>query len=90
MREIAQRKYHFAPLRRQQAAIERLVRSGRFENVSDFMRRAIDHYLDSIGRPSLTQQAREMAEEYEQGGARERDREADDLQAPSMQTEERW
>lgn len=85
-REIAQRKYHFAPLTRQRREIERLVRTGRYENVTDFMRRAIDHYLDSVGRPPLSQQAREMAEEY---GER-RDRAADRMQAPSMETDESW
>lgn len=87
-REIAQRKYHFAPLRRQQREVERLLRAGRYANVTDFMRHAIDHYLDSIGRPPLAQQAREMAAEYEAGRGRGRD--ADRLQAASMQTDEQW
>ncbi|MBI5477326.1 MAG: hypothetical protein HY906_00635 [Deltaproteobacteria bacterium] len=87
-REIAERKYHFAPLQRQRREVERLVRSGRYANVTDFLRHAIDHYLDSIGRPPLSQQAREMAEEYEAG--RERTRDADRLQAASMETDERW
>ena len=87
-REIAERKYHFAPLRRQQREVERLVRAGRYANVTEFMRHAIDHYLDSIGRPPLSQQAREMAEEYEAGRGRSRD--PDRLQAASMDTDEQW
>jgi Arc/MetJ-type ribon-helix-helix transcriptional regulator len=85
-RQIAKRKVHFAPLTRQQREIDRLVRAGRHQNVTEFMRAAIDHYLDSIGRPPLSQQAREMAEEY----AGRQDRDADRLQARAMETEETW
>jgi Arc/MetJ-type ribon-helix-helix transcriptional regulator len=86
--EIAGRRFHFVPLRRQWRAIEKLVRSGRHANVTDFMRHAIDHYLDSIGRPPLSQQPREMAEEHE--ARRRRTRDADRLQAASMETDEQW
>jgi Arc/MetJ-type ribon-helix-helix transcriptional regulator len=86
MRGIARRKVHFAPLTRQQKEINRLLRARRFRNVTEFMRAAIDHYLDSVGRPPLSQQARQQAEDF----AQSRDRDADELQAPSMSTRERW
>jgi Arc/MetJ-type ribon-helix-helix transcriptional regulator len=85
---LAARKVHFAPLERQSRAIDKLLRSGRFRNVTEFMRAAIDHYLDNLGRPSLAAQAREMAIEWERRkGA---DAEADDLQADSRESDERW
>jgi Arc/MetJ-type ribon-helix-helix transcriptional regulator len=76
------------PLRRQRRAIEELVRSGRYANVTDFMRHAIDHYLDSIDRPPPSPPARAMADDYEAG--RRRTRDADRLQAASMETDEQW
>ncbi len=93
MEPIADRKYHFAPLRRQRQEIERLLRSGRFRNATHFMRAAIDHYLDRLGRPPLAEQARQMAEDWEAQSPADQKRSAQDaaaLQAPSMQSEESW
>ena len=74
MENIAEKKVHFAPLRRQQQAIRRLLREGKFRNVTHFMRCAVDHYLDRLGRPTLTEQARQMAEDFaENATAREDD-----------------
>jgi Arc/MetJ-type ribon-helix-helix transcriptional regulator len=64
MSEIAKRKLHFAPLARQQKEIQRLLRAGRHRNVTELLRAALDHYLDNLGRPSLAEQARQMADDY--------------------------
>jgi Arc/MetJ-type ribon-helix-helix transcriptional regulator len=86
---IAQRKLHFAPLERQKRVIERLLREGRFRNVTHFLRDAVDHYLDRIGRPPLSEQARQMAEDFR---ARSPDREAEvsRLQDASRTIDENW
>jgi Arc/MetJ-type ribon-helix-helix transcriptional regulator len=84
---IAKKKLHVAPLARQAKAIQKLLRQGRYRNVTEFLRAAIDHYLDHIGRPPLSTQAREMAEEYH------RSNETDAsvrLQDRSMETDETW
>ena len=85
MTQIADRKLHFAPYARQERAIAKLLREGRFRNTTDFLRKAIDHYLDRLGRPTLAEQAREMAAEYGAGGL-----DVADLQADSMETDEEW
>jgi Arc/MetJ-type ribon-helix-helix transcriptional regulator len=87
MDAVARRKVHFAPYRRQKEAIDKLVRSGRFRDVTHFMRLAVDHYLDHMGRPPLSVQARQMAEEWR---ARRGDRRSERLQAPSMSTYDEW
>ena len=86
MEPIASRKYHFAPLKRQQRRVERLVREKRFRTVTEFMRAAIDHYLDAIGRPTLSQQARDMADDWAAGRSEERG----EIQAESMESDEEW
>lgn len=90
MEPIADRKYYFAPLDRQRKAIERLLKAGRHRNLTEFMRAAIDHYLDGIGRPPLSEQAREMAAEWEASRETAGLRDADELQAGSMEGEEDW
>ena len=89
MDHIADRKVHFAPLARQHRAIQRLLRERKYRNVTHFMRCAIDHYLDRIGRPTLSEQARQMAEDFHQG---QRDRVDDPslLQDASRQSSEPW
>jgi len=64
MTQIASRKLHFAPYVRQERAIGKLLRERRFRNTTEFLRKAIDHYLDRLGRPTLAEQAREMATDY--------------------------
>lgn len=87
MEQIADRKLHVAPFERQHRAIAKLLREGRFRNVTEFLRAASDHYLDHIGRPSLSEQARPMAEEMARHGPAD-DSEA--LQKPSMESDESW
>jgi len=87
MDRIADRKLHVAPLVLQRRAIDKLLRDGRFRNVTAFVRAAIDHYLDHLGQPTLSQQARHLAEEmahYDPAG------ESVALQQPSMDTDESW
>ncbi len=88
MERAASKKYHFAPLRRQAIAIERFVDAHRFKNMTEFMRKAIDHYLDNLGRPPLSVQARQMADAWE--FERKSRRSPDALQAPSMHSDEKW
>jgi len=90
MERIASRKVHFAPLIRQQKAIERLLREGRVRNVTEFMREAIDYYLDTLGRPSLSEQARQMAAEHEGHASSESLQSASLMQHVSMQSDEDW
>ena len=52
MEPIAERKVHFAPFERQVQAIEELVEAGEVRNVTELMRRALDHYLAARGRPT--------------------------------------
>ena len=69
MEQIAKKKVHFSPLSRQQRAIKRLLREGNYRNVTHFMRCAVDHYLDRLGRPTLMEQARQMAEDLQKNAA---------------------
>ena len=64
MERIAEKKVHFAPLGRQEREIKKLLKRGRYRNVTHFMRLAIDYYLDRLDRPGLSQQARQMAEDF--------------------------
>jgi Arc/MetJ-type ribon-helix-helix transcriptional regulator len=89
VKKIADRKIHFAPLAHQQKAIDRLLREGRFQNVTELMRMAIEHYLDRLGRPTLSEQARQMAEDWSDREAVSA-RESDEIQAPSIESNERW
>jgi Arc/MetJ-type ribon-helix-helix transcriptional regulator len=82
---VAQRKIHFAPLARQERAIKRLLREGRYRNVSQLMRQALDCYLDRVGRPSLTVQARQMSEDFRGG-----ERGTASLQDASRSDDETW
>jgi len=47
---IADRKLQFAPFKRQARAIERLLEQECFRSASEFIRAAIDHYLEHLGR----------------------------------------
>ncbi len=64
MERASRKKIHIAPLVRQERAMRKLLREGRYRNVTQFVRTAIDHYLDRLGRPPLSEQARHMAEDY--------------------------
>jgi hypothetical protein len=89
MEIIADRKIHFAPLGRQMEAIETLLREGEARNVTELMRRALDHYLSARGRPRLEEQAKLMADDfYAAGGRAGRDSAA--LQDDSRDTDEAW
>ena len=90
MERIAERKLHFAPFVRQHKEIRRLIKEGRFRNVTEFMRNAIDHYLDNLGRPSLSEQARHMAQELAEKPENNRDSDPALLQAASMISDESW
>lgn len=90
MTQIADKKLHFAPFVRQSQAIERLLDENRFRNVTEFLRLAIDHYLDHMGRPPLSEQARQMAEDFHNVMAEGSSRLRDDLQYASMTTDENW
>lgn len=84
-------KVHFAPLHRQEAAIRRLLREKRYRNTTHFMRSAIDHYLARLGRPSLSEQAQQMAADFQaqdRRGARVPD--GSQLQDDSRSTDEAW
>ncbi len=82
---IAERKIHFAPLLRQQETIDALLREGEYRNVTDLMRRALDHYFSARGRPALTEQARQMAEDFNDAGS-----DPGSLQDTSRETTEEW
>lgn len=64
MDRAADKKIHFAPYRRQEAVIRRLLKAGRYRNVTQFMRTAIDDHLERLGRPSLSEQALQMADDH--------------------------
>ncbi len=88
MRSIAHRKLHFAPYARQLEAIERLLAEGEARNVTELLRRAIDHYLEARGRPSLMEDAALMAEDFHRdAGLRHA---PSDLQAASAASDEEW
>jgi hypothetical protein len=86
---IADRKIHFAPYARQLEAIQEVLRQGRERDMTDFMRRAVDYYLEARGRPSISEQARMMAEDFWAEGGPHHD-DASYLQAESMDTDEEW
>jgi len=86
---IAPKKLHFAPFVRQKRALDRLIREGRFDNPTEFLRRAIDHYLDQLGRPTLGEQARLMAEDLRRDAAATLP-DAGRMQAASMESDETW
>jgi Arc/MetJ-type ribon-helix-helix transcriptional regulator len=87
MDPLAGKKVHFVPLARQDRTIRRLLREGRYRNVTQFMRCAIDHYLDRLGHPTLTEQARQMAEDFETERGRV---DPSKLQDAARRTAERW
>lgn len=89
MEQIAEKKLHFAPLERQQRAIRRLLREGRFRTTTEFLRAAVDHYLDNLGRPPLSEQARQMAEEIAEA-RRALAPDPSSMQAASMGSDETW
>jgi hypothetical protein len=88
MDRVSPRKIHFAPYTRQQRAIDRMLREGEARNVTDVMRKGLDHDMDARGRPALSQQARQMAEDHER--ERGRDAHGDDMQRRSRRTAESW
>jgi Arc/MetJ-type ribon-helix-helix transcriptional regulator len=90
MEQIAPKKLHVAPLARQARAIEKLLKQGRYRNVTEFLRAAIDHYLDHLGRPSLSEQARQMAEDFQSQRALDAAPDPYRLQRESMRTDEDW
>ena len=89
MENIADKKVHFAPFRRQHKAIRRLLREGNYRNVTHFMRCAVDHYLDRLGRPTVTQQARQMAEDFQESEV-VHEGDSSQLQDASRQSSEEW
>ena len=89
MEPIADKKIHFAPLVSQMNAIQVLLREGEYRNVTELMRRALDHYLAARGRPPLNEQARQMAEDFQAAGGRREDDPAT-LQDDPMGTAEEW
>ena len=62
--------------------------AGRKLHVAPLARAAIDHYLDHLGRPSLLEQARHMAETLAQSAPADID--IDTLQKLSMESDESW
>jgi len=89
MDAAARKKLHVAPLARQEREIRKLLRAGRFRNVTHFVRSAIDHYLEGLGRPALSEQARQMAEDFAQG-KRRRSAFTDRAQDASRGTDDDW
>jgi Arc/MetJ-type ribon-helix-helix transcriptional regulator len=89
MERTSRKKIHIAPLLRQERAMRKLLREGRYRNVTHFVRTAIDHYLDRLGRPPLIEQARQMAEDHSRGQS-ERDPDIEAAQDASRATDERW
>lgn len=87
MEPVARRKIHVAPLRRQEQAIKKLLREGRYRNVTHFVRDAIDHYLERAGHPTLSEQVQQMAEDFRSRGAEEPLASAQD---ESRTTDEKW
>ncbi len=89
MEPIADKKIHVAPYARQAQELKRLLRQGRIRSTSEFVRAAIDHYLDHLGRPTLAQQAAQMAEDFGCDEGKRYD-EPSTLQEPSMMSDETW
>ena len=69
--------------------MKKLLREGRYRNVTQFVRTAIDYYLDRLGRPPLSEQARQMGEDFENERA-ERDPAIEKAQDASRATDEVW
>jgi Arc/MetJ-type ribon-helix-helix transcriptional regulator len=90
MERIAAKKVHFAPFERQRRAVERLVKEGQFRDVTDFMRRAVDSYLDRLGKPTLQDQARQMAEDFARHHGCPGAADPSQLQDPSRDSSEEW
>lgn len=93
MDPIAKRKLHIAPLARQERAIRRLIREGKVRNATELVRRALDHYFEHIGRPTISEQARAMADELQLSAGRQSAGPASDpsrLQDPSRDADESW
>jgi len=84
---VSGRKLHVAPLVRQERAIRELLRTKRYRNVTHFVRTAIDYYLERLGRPTLSEQARQMAEDFR--GGRVRDDDIERAQDASRVTDKR-
>ncbi len=89
MERIADRKIHFAPLCRQMEAIEALLREGEARNVTELMRRALDHYFSARGRPRLEEQARQIADDFHAAGGWA-DSDPATFQDDSRETDEAW
>jgi Arc/MetJ-type ribon-helix-helix transcriptional regulator len=85
----ARRKIHVAPLARQEREMQKLVREGRYRNTTHFVRSAIDYYLDRLGRPTLAEQARQMAEDFH-NDPNARDPGVEASQDASRSTDETW
>ena len=88
MHTVSGRKIHVAPFARQERAIRQLLRTKRYRNVTEFVREAIDYYLERLGRPTLTEQARQMAEDFHRRHLR--DDIVERAQDASRVTDERW
>jgi len=69
--------------------MQRLLREGRYRNVTHFVRTAIDYYLDRLGRPPLAEQARQMAEDHSKGRL-DLDPDIEAAQNASRATDEAW
>ncbi len=69
--------------------MRKLLRERRYRNVTHFVRTAIDHYLDRLGRPSLTEQARQMADDYRKHPS-DRDPDVEAAQDESRAAAESW
>jgi len=89
MEPIADKKIHVALYARQAHEVERLLRQGRIRSTSELVRAAIDHYPDHLDRPTLAQQAAQMAEDFARNEGLMHD-EPSTLQEPSMMSEETW
>jgi len=87
MEPLARKKIHVVPLLRQEQAIKKLLRDGRYENVTHFVRNAIDHYLERAGHPALSEQVRQMAEDFHARAAEDPLASAQD---ESRTTDEKW
>jgi Arc/MetJ-type ribon-helix-helix transcriptional regulator len=87
MEPVARKKLHVAPFRRQEQEIRKLIRGGRYRNVTEFVREAIDHHLERSGRPTLSEQVQQMAEDFRSQRIREPLTSAQD---ESRATDETW
>jgi Arc/MetJ-type ribon-helix-helix transcriptional regulator len=89
MESISEKEVRFLPLGRQAETIEQLIRKGKYRNMTHFMRCAVDCYLNRVGCSTLSEQARQMAEDFQTCNAPEP---ADPslLQDDSRETTEDW